>query len=69
MTKQKSMTADELCDVLDELQESLERTPYPEEATVLKGSYGVYLHELRHKDPDAAVIYISWMREYNATRS
>jgi hypothetical protein len=65
MDKVQEPTPQELCDILDTLQDRLEETPYPDEATVLKGSYGVYLHSLKHHDPSTAEIYVGWMRDYN----
>ena len=62
--KVRALTIDELCGVLDKLQEGMETTPYLEEEQVLRGSYGVYLYQLRHQDAQLASLYVDWMHDY-----
>ena len=60
-------TNEELEDILDSLQEQIENAKTLQEAETLKGSYGVYLHSLRHANPTTAKLYIDWMKNYNNT--
>lgn len=64
---QRELLVQEITDILDELQERLEESVHDCEVDALKGSYGVYLHDLRRKDQWTAHGYIEWMREYNRT--
>lgn len=58
---------EELTDILDSLQEQIEGAKDLHHVEALKGSYGVYLHSLRHNDPRTAQLYIDWMKNYNNT--
>lgn len=67
--KLREITTTELCDILDELQGQLENATQQHAIDALKGSYGVYLHYLRHHDSPQAAYYLEWMREYNKKQS
>lgn len=62
-------TNQELEDILDSLQDQIESARTLQEAETLKGSYGVYLHQLRHTNPTTAQLYIDWMKTYNNTHA
>lgn len=55
----------QLCCILDDLQKQLMGTRDQKNRDTLKGSYGVYLHHLKHKDPVNGRDYHNWMEWYN----
>lgn len=56
---------DQLCCILDDLQVQLMATRDAKNRDTLKGSYGVYLHHLKHKDKTVGQDYHNWMEWYN----
>lgn len=66
MNELEKLGVKELSDILNTLQERITTTPYEQEATILRGSYGVHLHFLRRRDEQAATPYVNWMRDLHA---